>query len=83
MDIATTLALIIFTICITAPAIITALEQAGIFQRRSKCIKELEKKIEELKKQEVKNVHITIMGRTSHWIYFGHCGNYRHCVTQC
>lgn len=50
MDIGTTLALIALATCIAAPAVITALERAGIFQRCSKHIKELEKKIEELEK---------------------------------
>lgn len=50
MDIGTTIALIVFMICISAPNIIESIKKEELFQRRSKRIKDLEKKIEELEK---------------------------------
>ena len=51
MDIGTTIALSVFVICAFTPIIIDALGKDGSFQRRSKRIKDLEKKIEELEKE--------------------------------
>lgn len=50
MDIGTTIVLSVFMICVFAPIIIDSLGKDGLFQRRSKHIKDLEKKIEELEK---------------------------------